>query len=126
MFSNGYVPIGGEGGIRTLDTISRMLVFKTSAFNHSATSPYFVKHFTPKVCFHRKTFVTTSIGAIIPWCVLVSFSFLTLPLQNLSLTDNIIFSDSTLPPWIIVFFYEVHHHVHSVMSSLFNDHVHGI
>ena len=32
---------GGEGGIRTLDTLARMLVFKTSAFNHSATSPAF-------------------------------------------------------------------------------------
>ena len=30
---------GGEGGIRTLDTVSRMPVFKTGAFNHSATSP---------------------------------------------------------------------------------------
>ncbi len=30
---------GGEGGIRTLETLTRLLVFKTSAFNHSATSP---------------------------------------------------------------------------------------
>ena len=30
---------GGEGGIRTPGTLTRTLVFKTSAFNHSATSP---------------------------------------------------------------------------------------
>ena len=30
---------GGEGGIRTHGTVSRTLVFKTSALNHSATSP---------------------------------------------------------------------------------------
>ena len=32
-------PDCGEGGIRTLDTLARILVFETSAFNHSATSP---------------------------------------------------------------------------------------
>src|ERR1035437_6947609 len=31
---------GGEGGIRTPDTLSGMPVFKTGAINHSATSPY--------------------------------------------------------------------------------------
>jgi hypothetical protein len=30
---------GGEGGIRTHDGLAPILVFKTSAFNHSATSP---------------------------------------------------------------------------------------
>ena len=30
---------GGAGGIRTHETLSRPLVFKTSAFNHSATAP---------------------------------------------------------------------------------------
>lgn len=30
---------GGGSGIRTLDTLSRMLVFKTSAFNRSANPP---------------------------------------------------------------------------------------
>ena len=30
---------GGRGGIRTHETLSRLLVFKTSAFNHSATRP---------------------------------------------------------------------------------------
>ena len=30
---------GGEGGIRTLEGVATLLVFKTSAFNHSATSP---------------------------------------------------------------------------------------
>src|ERR1700730_2012772 len=32
---------GGEGGIRTPDTLSGMPVFKTGAINHSATSPMF-------------------------------------------------------------------------------------
>ncbi len=31
---------GGSGGIRTHDTVARMPVFKTGAFNHSATLPY--------------------------------------------------------------------------------------
>ena len=31
---------GGQGGIRTHGTLSRTLVFKTSAFNHSATCPH--------------------------------------------------------------------------------------
>ncbi len=30
---------GGEGGIRTLEARKRLAVFKTAAFNHSATSP---------------------------------------------------------------------------------------
>ena len=30
---------GGEREIRTLDTLAGILVFETSAFNHSATSP---------------------------------------------------------------------------------------
>lgn len=30
---------GGEGGIRTPDTVSRMLAFEASSFNHSDTSP---------------------------------------------------------------------------------------
>ena len=30
---------GGEGGIRTPEGRKPLLVFKTSAFNHSATSP---------------------------------------------------------------------------------------
>ena len=32
---------GGEGGIRTPDTLSGMPVFKTGAINHSATSPIY-------------------------------------------------------------------------------------
>ena len=31
--------IGGQGGIRTHGTLARTLVFKTSAFNRSATCP---------------------------------------------------------------------------------------
>ena len=30
---------GGEGGIRTLETVSRLHAFQACAFNHSATSP---------------------------------------------------------------------------------------
>jgi hypothetical protein len=30
---------GGWGGIRTLETVARLPVFKTGAFNHSATHP---------------------------------------------------------------------------------------
>ena len=30
---------GGEGGIRTLDTVARMPDFESGAFDHSATSP---------------------------------------------------------------------------------------
>ena len=39
---------GGEGGIRTPDTLSGMPVFKTGAINHSATSPHsFIGHSIP-------------------------------------------------------------------------------
>jgi hypothetical protein len=31
---------GGEGGIRTPGTVSRTVVFKTTRFNHSRTSPF--------------------------------------------------------------------------------------
>src|SRR5438445_6518268 len=31
---------GGEGGIRTPDTVARMPHFECGAFNHSATSPW--------------------------------------------------------------------------------------
>ena len=34
-----WVNDGGEGGIRTPDTLSGTLAFEASAFNHSATSP---------------------------------------------------------------------------------------
>ncbi len=30
---------GGETGIRTQETLASLTVFKTAAFNHSATSP---------------------------------------------------------------------------------------
>ena len=33
---------GGRGGIRTLEPVSRLLVFKTSAIDHSATLPFSV------------------------------------------------------------------------------------
>jgi hypothetical protein len=31
---------GGWGGIRTHETVARLAVFKTAAFNHSATHPF--------------------------------------------------------------------------------------
>ncbi len=34
-----YLESGGRGGIRTPDRLSPMPVFKTGAFNHSATRP---------------------------------------------------------------------------------------
>ena len=34
-----YLYRGGEGGIRTPDTVARMPHFECGAFNHSATSP---------------------------------------------------------------------------------------
>ena len=39
IFSN----FGGSGEIRTHDTVSRMPLFESGAFNHSATLPYFLK-----------------------------------------------------------------------------------
>jgi hypothetical protein len=35
----GYFIFGGEIGIRTLDTVARIAVFETAAFDHSAISP---------------------------------------------------------------------------------------
>jgi hypothetical protein len=31
--------VGGEGGIRTLETVARLHAFQACAFDHSATSP---------------------------------------------------------------------------------------
>ena len=39
LFSKDLNFDGGEGGIRTHERVAPLLVFKTSAFNHSATSP---------------------------------------------------------------------------------------
>ena len=36
-----FVEYGGEGGIRTLDTLSRIHTFQACSFSHSDTSPYF-------------------------------------------------------------------------------------
>ena len=36
---------GGEGGIRTHERVAPLLVFKTSAFNRSATSPLDNEHY---------------------------------------------------------------------------------
>jgi hypothetical protein len=50
--------IGGERGIRTPDTVSRIPVFKTGAFNRSAISPrllqfYYSLQFSQKADSHR-------------------------------------------------------------------------
>lgn len=34
--------LSGEGGIRTLEQVAPLLDFESSAFNHSATSPYVI------------------------------------------------------------------------------------
>ena len=39
IFNNLIKCLGGWGGIRTHETVSRLPVFKTGAFNHSATHP---------------------------------------------------------------------------------------
>ena len=41
-------PTNGEEGIRTLETLTGLPVFKTGAFNHSATSPRLDHHPTPR------------------------------------------------------------------------------
>ena len=37
-----HIKNGGEGGIRTHGTLARSPVFKTGAFDHSATSPIII------------------------------------------------------------------------------------
>ena len=39
MLREVYEYSGGEGGIRTHDTLARIPVFETGPFNHSGTSP---------------------------------------------------------------------------------------
>ena len=39
VFKRRKIEHGGEGGIRTLDTVTRIPVFETGLFNHSSTSP---------------------------------------------------------------------------------------
>ena len=39
LMTQGRAAAGGEGGIRTPDTVARMPHFECGAFNHSATSP---------------------------------------------------------------------------------------
>src|SRR5262249_26112722 len=42
--------LGGEGGIRTPDTVTRMPHFECGAFNHSATSPSHINRAFPLWC----------------------------------------------------------------------------
>ena len=42
---------GGEGGIRTLEAREGLSVFKTGAFNHSATSPALGREDTTSLTF---------------------------------------------------------------------------
>jgi hypothetical protein len=52
--------VGGEGGIRTPDTVTRMPHFECGAFNHSATSPSHINRAFPlqrpilllPLCYH--------------------------------------------------------------------------
>lgn len=41
---SGYIEFGGEGEIRTLDTISCIHTFQACSLSHSDTSPYLFKH----------------------------------------------------------------------------------
>jgi len=50
---------GGEGGIRTPDTLSGMPVFKTGAINHSATSPRITINNLAMTLKHHRTFVAS-------------------------------------------------------------------
>src|SRR5499426_543397 len=58
-WANGDRPeIGGEGGIRTPDTVTRMPHFECGAFNHSATSPWPHRckhHMGRRLCNQRET-----------------------------------------------------------------------
>ena len=44
------VILGGEGGIRTLEGREPLLLFESSAFSHSVTSPYFSAEPRSKNC----------------------------------------------------------------------------
>ena len=52
------IAVGGEGGIRTLGTVSRTTVFETVPFNHSGTSPVAAKIKLPQWCrsFYKEIF----------------------------------------------------------------------
>jgi hypothetical protein len=52
------IAVGGEGGIRTLGTVSRTTVFETVPFNHSGTSPVAVKIKLPQLgrSFYKEFF----------------------------------------------------------------------
>ena len=50
---------GGERGIRTLDTVSRIHAFQACAFNHSATSPHWNERNIHKI-IQRSSIVTGS------------------------------------------------------------------
>ena len=39
-----YIEFGGEGEIRTLDTVSCIHTFQACSLSHSDTSPYLFKH----------------------------------------------------------------------------------
>ena len=49
-----FLAIGGERGIRTLDTLSRILPFQGSAFNRSATSPLFNRSIIHTFIYYKK------------------------------------------------------------------------
>ncbi len=59
---------GGEGGIRTLDTVSRIHAFQACAFNHSATSPAAcarrTQNFTRRRPLRRRSVRLQSLGRL--------------------------------------------------------------
>lgn len=56
----------GGGEIRTLGTVSRTLVFETSAFNHSATPPFSLIILTHKARFeHFQKYATMTTHAVL-------------------------------------------------------------
>ena len=46
LISRAFLRSGGEGGIRTLDTVSRIHTFQACSFNRSDTSPDLFKQFS--------------------------------------------------------------------------------
>jgi hypothetical protein len=57
---------GGEGGIRTPDTVARMPHFECGAFNHSATSPTLN-------LLHKSAFAYRGKGRLLPFCYPIVF-----------------------------------------------------
>ena len=62
---------GGEGGIRTLERVAPLPVFKTGAFNRSATSPMAGKHTEIPACMPAPNELIFPLEALLgqgQWC----------------------------------------------------------